>query len=182
MHMVTQMPEKNKYLKKQKCFLLALLSFSLLLLYLFEGGCKRDGKSAQNNSKSDLNRNVTEAKWYEYEPSIVSLKGVLKKQIMFEAPNYGEDPATDEKVACYILQLSTHINVKTDPNSEVNTDTFENVKDIQITTFKDLGNALSKWIGRKVEVKGELFQGFTGHHHTDVLIVAEEIRLLNNDQ
>ena len=58
------------------------------------------------------------------------------------------------------------VNVKGNPEDDVNSSSFEGIKELQLAgtvPFKD-------YIDRTVKAKGTLFQAVTGHHYTDVLL------------
>jgi hypothetical protein len=116
-------------------------------------------------------------KWYEYEPAIVTLKGTVILLNDYGPPNYGENPKTDEKVRYYTLQLDKPINVKADPKSDVNTDSFLNECLLQLVILSDNIEILRAKLDKKVIVTGTLYQRFTGHHYTNVLIKVKKTEL-----
>ncbi len=112
--------------------------------------------------------------WLEYEPAVVELKGKLGIETFFGPPNFGENPETDSKERSWILSLNKPINVRakteTDP---ILGPSVEDVRKLQLVMPKPY----RELIGKKVIVKGTLFHGHTGHHHTDVLLDVQSISL-----
>lgn len=113
--------------------------------------------------------------WLSYEPAVVELRGKLITKWYYGPPNYGEDPITDSRELLPILVLDHPVNVRGNPDPEAgpNKVSVENVRDMELVLTIPHKNM----IGKKVIVKGTLFHGFTGHHHTDVLMSVQEISL-----
>jgi len=109
-----------------------------------------------------------------YEPAVVELKGKLIIKTYYGPPNYGENPDTDAKEAMPFLVLDKPVSVRgnPDPKARFDRQTVENVKKIQLVLTLPHKNL----IGAKVIVTGTLFQAFTGHHHTDVLMTVSSIK------
>ena len=113
--------------------------------------------------------------WLGYEPAVVELAGALRQVQKYGPPNYGESPATDQKVQVPILVLSSPVNVRADSASEVNTESFQCVREVQLVRLSS-SPAYRRFVGQSIVATGTLFQRFTGHHHTDVLLVLRSIR------
>jgi Domain of unknown function (DUF4431) len=113
--------------------------------------------------------------WLQYEPSVVELQGNLTEVDEFGPPNFGENPNLDTKVRVPILVLSEPINVRGDPASQLNAESFKGIRDIQLI-FSGGAAAYSAFIDRHVVVKGTLFRAESGHHYTDVVLDVTEIR------
>lgn len=113
--------------------------------------------------------------WLSYQPTVVELKGTLSVKTYYGPPNYGENPDTDSKEELPILVLSKPVSVRGNPAPKAGFDrpTVEDVREIQLV----LTVPHKEFIGKIVLVKGTLFHGFTGHHHTDVLMDARSIKL-----
>jgi hypothetical protein len=111
--------------------------------------------------------------WLSYAPAIVELEGVLQTKTYFGPPNYGENPKTDSKEEQWILALSRPVNVRGNPGPKSDYDTLS-VRDISAIQLVLLGDH-EELTGKNVIVKGTLFHGFTGHHHTDVLMNVQSI-------
>jgi hypothetical protein len=113
--------------------------------------------------------------WLGYEPEVVELQGRLILVQKYGPPNYGENPETDSKVKVPVLQLSQPINVRRDPNSNMNTRSFVDVKEVQLVFLTEKNISYRHLVGKVVTAKGTLFQGHTGHHYTEVLLVVNAI-------
>ena len=73
--------------------------------------------------------------------------------------------------------LNSSINVKGSDEEPANESTFKNIRRIQAvlpTTIPDR----SKYYDQEVTVSGSLFQAFSGHHYTEILILIENIDLV----
>ncbi len=115
-----------------------------------------------------------EKTWLSYKPAVVELQGKLNFVTKYGPPNYGENPKTDRKVKVLILVLSKAVNVRGDPNSDLNSESVEGVKQVQLAIKP--GIAYKQFVGKHVKAKGTLFHSITGHHYTRVLMDMLEIK------
>ncbi len=109
-----------------------------------------------------------------YEPAVVTLSGTLTVAMKYGTPNYGENPATDQKLQIPILRLDHPASVLGDSTSETNRESFSNVKEIQLL-FNQAG-AHRQLINRHVVVTGTLSRAMSGRHFTDVVLSVRAIR------
>ncbi len=109
---------------------------------------------------------------YHYEPAISKLSGTIETEIHYGPPNYGENLNTDRPEKIYVLSLQSPITVEANKDDVLNARTFENIYKLQIFSGSNEVN-LGPLVGRKTRLTGKIFQGVSGHHHTDVLMVAE---------
>jgi hypothetical protein len=107
-----------------------------------------------------------------YEPANVELQGKLTLQWKYGPPNYGENPDTDEKFQVPILILDKAVDVRGDPNSDVNAETVHAAKQVQLAFTK---TEYRHFVGKNVDVQGTLFRAHTGHHYTDVVMNVAKI-------
>lgn len=139
------------------------LLFTGLLFYVISiYACSSTWLSKQNRDYKNLS----------YEPQKVELIGLMKLEMFYGSPNYGENPKTDAKEYCFILDLKTPANVITGKDAELY-ETHMKITDIQIVNKSNIN--LESFKDRKVKISGTLFSSHTGHHHTKVLINAEKI-------
>ena len=113
--------------------------------------------------------------WVDYEPAVVELKGKLITKWYYGPPNYGEAPKTDSRELLPILLLSKPVNVRGNPDPNAGPPesvTVENIRRMELVLTIPHKNM----IGKNVIVEGTLFHGFSGHHHTDVLMTVQSIR------
>jgi hypothetical protein len=117
--------------------------------------------------------------WLSYWPVVVELRGKLVTKMFYGPPNFGEDPKTDSKEVFFILVLSRPVNVRgnPDPNAGPDRVSVEHVREMELVLTIPHKNM----IGKKVILKGTLFHGFTGHHHTEVLMDVQSISLAAPD-
>lgn len=110
-----------------------------------------------------------------YEPAKIELIGTLKHDVKYGPPNYGENPETDEKIDVYSIVLSEAISVEGSAKSELNSETVENITEIQLLLSKDGRASAATFVDNKVVVKGSLSHGVSGHHFTDVVLDVDSI-------
>lgn len=106
-----------------------------------------------------------------YEPAVVRLSGVVAVQSFYGPPNYGENPETDTVEWAIILSLDEVVTVLADPNSDLNSGTFNDVQRVQLVIPP--GSDFASLAGAHVFVDGTLFQAHTAHHRTEVLMSVE---------
>ncbi len=117
---------------------------------------------------------VWAAETHVYETQKVALTGTLIEKTFYGPPGYGEDPKHDVKEPVYILKLQRPITAVPDKQDTTN-ERHDNVTEVQVVNMKQL--PLKSFLKKKVTVTGTLFSAITGHHHTQVLISAEEATL-----
>ncbi|MCP5467823.1 MAG: DUF4431 domain-containing protein [Deltaproteobacteria bacterium] len=113
--------------------------------------------------------------WLSYEPTEIALQGKLKSVEKYGAPNYGESPQTDKKVKILLLKLKTPIQVKGDPQSASNQESFTDIKEIQVLC-SDKAQQCQELQDKNVSVTGSLFQAVSGHHYTKVILNLKSIQ------
>lgn len=79
---------------------------------------------------------------FEYGNRDTILTGTIIEATKYGPPNYGEKPETDKKLTYYYLELESPISVKGDPRSDLNQDTFTNVKLIQLLAYRLKGRII----------------------------------------
>jgi hypothetical protein len=119
------------------------------------------------------------AESYHYEPEIVRLSGTVVCEDHFGPPGWGEDPETDRKLVAQILVLDKPIDVIGNPEDEIDTTTYHNVKRIQLAYAPTtaLRGVLACGGKRHVSVRGRLYQSHTAYHFTHVLIFVRDATL-----
>ena len=112
---------------------------------------------------------------YYFEPNTSTVKGRLIARLHYGAPNYGEEPETDEKEYPFILLLDSPIEVIERDDASMNR-SISHVLEVQLVLMNEDDLILAKQnINKDISVKGSFFSSFTGHHHTDVLMEVEEM-------
>lgn len=120
------------------------------------------------------NRNVY------YEPEVVSLTGVVKVLTFPGPPNYEDIKKGDRAETCGYLTLTQLVDVKIPKTSQNIQNVLErNIKVIQLVID---GDDQKKWkkikTGNYIYVRGTLYHAFTGHHHSKILMIIQEINEL----
>lgn len=70
-----------------------------------------------------------------------------------------------------MLRLTMPVNVRGDPKSETNTETFQDVREIQLAGLRDY----EEYRDRKVVVRGTLSAGLTGWEFTKLVMTVTSI-------
>ncbi len=107
----------------------------------------------------------------QYEPAKVTLTGKLHRQTFPGAPNFESVKDGDAAETGFYLTLAQPICTQEDPAREQAG--FAVVKEVQLVLDQALYDQLRPHLGQQVSVSGQLFAGFTGHHHTDVLLTVD---------
>ena len=107
------------------------------------------------------------ARCLHYEPTEVAVTGFVFERDDWGPPNYGEDPAHDSHERHDYVRLDRPLCVIGDSASNLNSATENNLKLLQLTWSQPKRPSS---IGRHVLLRGKLFHGFSGHHHTRVLL------------
>ncbi len=114
---------------------------------------------------------------YKFEPAVSTLTGILKAQVFYGPPGYGESPKIDKKETAFILNLTKPITVIADPDDEDGLNsTTQNVTKIQLVSLGKL--RLGEYNNKTIKVSGTFFSAISGHHHTDVLLTLKIIEIV----
>ncbi len=116
---------------------------------------------------------AAENKCLKYEPATIELTGNTKRVTFPGPPNYESIEEGDKPERYWVLYLPNPICVDGDPDNEMN-EAEQNVRSLQLI-IRDY-DKYNNLLGRKVTVTGELMHGFTGHHHTDVLVNVKDMK------
>lgn len=112
----------------------------------------------------------------DYEPATVTIQGSVSLKPAYGPPGFGEDPKHDAREDYLALTLDTPVCMKASSEPDTENIAETDIKAMQLV-FRD-GEAFKQakqWIGKRISVSGGLFHGFTGHHHTAVLLNVKEI-------
>jgi Domain of unknown function (DUF4431) len=113
--------------------------------------------------------------WLDLEPTKVNLNGLLVWEQFFGPPDYGEGEQTDslEKVALLLLPLGVNVADSSQETNEIKALKCETVMQVIIPA-----GIAALDLPHRVEVRGSLFFKQNGHHRTNVLISADEIKYM----
>ena len=114
--------------------------------------------------------------WLPYEPAIIELRGRVIVERRYGPPNYGENPKSDVRVRVPILVLSKPVNVRGNPQDELNSESVEGIRRIQLDFF-NLKTPYNQFIGKRVMVTGTLRHAITGHDYTKVVMNLQSIKV-----
>jgi hypothetical protein len=112
-----------------------------------------------------------------YAPEIVRLTGRLSIDKMYGPPNFGENPATDEKLHVAILHLSHPLDVCGDDKSEFTSETFTGLQTVELG-FANLRRNPSDLAGKRIAVRGTLEVPMVGNHLADMLMSVDSVRVI----
>ncbi len=114
---------------------------------------------------------------YQYEPSVSTISGTLIKKQFYGRPDYGKTPEKDELVYVYILKPDYPVNVFAAPNQpdpETADKTVRDVTEIQVYSI-DKSLNLSKYLDKKVILKGTLMPAQTGGQYTKMIMQTKQL-------
>ena len=113
-----------------------------------------------------------------YEPSVVTLEGLLDLQTFPGPPNFEDISSGDKIERHFYLKLNAPIDViPKGPHPGVdNPETEYSIRVLQLAIDGEDRPLWSQFRtaerGRNIKVRGTLFHRFTGHHHSRVLLRA----------
>jgi hypothetical protein len=82
----------------------------------------------------------------------------------------------EKVIHVYALKLDNPVDVVGDPKSEVNIDSFKDIRELQLA-FDPTKMNLDKFVGKDVSVTGTLEESVTIHQYTKVYLAIGKIRL-----
>ncbi|WP_439413036.1 DUF4431 domain-containing protein [Enterobacter ludwigii] len=100
------------------------------------------------------------------EGDSVELSGIMKEEMFYGPPNWGEDKEHDKKMYYWILHLSTPLTCIVDAN----TDLERWNKEVQLVISGEEYKTREKLLNTMVTVKGTIFLAETGYHVEPVLL------------
>jgi hypothetical protein len=116
-----------------------------------------------------------------YDPAVVQLEGVLELQNFPGPPNYQSIAKGDQLERHFYLKLDKEVAViASEKDQAPDTKDEKNVKVVQLSIdgedrilwsrFRKLGE------GTHVRIVGKLMHQFTGHHHSRVVLLVDQIK------
>ena len=104
----------------------------------------------------------------KYEPAVLVLTGSLHRATFPGKPNFESVVNGDEPETGFYLTLNQPICTQGDSGPD--RQPHDAVKEVQLVLTKTQYATLRSKIGDQVQLRGQLFSSFTGHHHADVLL------------
>ena len=104
----------------------------------------------------------------KYEPEIVALSGTLHRATFPGRPNFESIADGDEAETGFYLTLAQPICTRDDGSPEH--EAHKDVREIQLVLTPEQYATLRPQLGQQVQLRGQMFSSFTGHHHADVLL------------
>jgi hypothetical protein len=105
------------------------------------------------------------------EPATVTIEGSVSLKPAYGPPGFGEDPRHDAREDYLALTLDTPVCVTASSKPQTEDIAESDIKTVQLVFRNSEALRRAKhWIGKKTSVTGSLYHGFTGHHHTTVLL------------
>ncbi len=127
-----------------------------------------------------INQDAPRTDWLSYEPAVVEVTGVIKRQTFPGPPEYESVAKGDEAETCWILHLSQIVCVKADGiKDSINDETEAGITELQLNLDEDQYAKYKKLVGKHVKVTGTLYHSINGHHHTTVLLTVKSIEPLD---
>jgi hypothetical protein len=112
----------------------------------------------------------------EYMPAVVQLVGTIKEEVYPGRPNFESLAKGDEPEWCLILHLDKPICLKGRPGDEIERDR-KNVKKLHLVFLRGNYQNSKKMLNKRVTVTGKMSGAFTAHHHAEVLIDVDQMKL-----
>lgn len=116
-----------------------------------------------------------------YEPEIIELIGEIDLQTFPGSPNYESIKNGDEVETHFYLKLRNSIDVialPKDAESPMKSESFYNVQILQLVVHDDKNMSILRKTGEggHLKIRGTLFNRFSGHHHSRVLLEVKNIK------
>lgn len=105
-----------------------------------------------------------------YEPTKVLIRGKLVRQTHPGPPNFESIANGDKAETGYYLQPGKPLCTQARPDDEASD--HRNQRLIQLVLNDAQYSQLQPLLGQTVRLRGTLFESFTGHHHTAVLMTV----------
>jgi hypothetical protein len=110
----------------------------------------------------------------QYEPVTVAIRGSVSLISAYGPPGFGEDPWHDAREDYLALTFDTPVCVTASSKPQTEDVAEGDIKTVQLVfRNSEAFQGAKHWIGKKVSVTGSLYHGFTGHHHTTVLLKVD---------
>ena len=106
----------------------------------------------------------------KYEPEIVALSGTLHRATFPGRPNFESVADGDEAETGFYLTLAQAICTRGGDNGDPEREPHKDVREIQLVLTPEQYATLRPQLGQQVQLRGQMFSSFTGHHHADVLL------------
>jgi hypothetical protein len=112
-----------------------------------------------------------------FDPAVVELMGVVEAQTFPGPPNYESIQKGDSVEKSWYLRLFRPVMIIADnPPTDLGWKTERGVRVLQMAIDYNRFPRGKLVVGKKVRVKGKLFNRQTGHHHSRVLIDVSDIQ------
>jgi hypothetical protein len=119
---------------------------------------------------------VSAGECLNYEPAIVTIQGSASLKPAYGPPGFGEDPKHDTREDYLALTLDTPACMTASSKAHTDDVAEPDIKTIQLVFHNgEAFQQAKQWIGKQISVTGSLYHGFTGHHHTTVLLTVKAI-------
>ena len=117
---------------------------------------------------------IAAAECLQYEPVMVAIQGSVSLIPAYGPPGFGEDPRHDAREDYLALTLDTPVCMTASSKPQTEDVAEGDIKAVQLVFPNSEAFRRAKhWIGRRISVTGSLYHGFTGHHHTTVLLKVD---------
>lgn len=104
----------------------------------------------------------------KYEPAVVDVAGLLHRATFPGKPNFESVAEGDEPETGFYLTLKQPLCTQGDGGPDAQA--HDAVTEIQLVLTQAQYARLRPELGQQVQLRGQLFSSFTGHHHADVLL------------
>jgi hypothetical protein len=108
-----------------------------------------------------------------YEPKPVTVNGIVVKKTYPGPPNFEDVAQGDAPETGYYLQLIKPLCTQASEDEEASS--HAGVQWLQLVLSPAQYAQLQPRLGKAVRLRGTLFEGATGHHHTQVLLTVTRV-------
>ncbi len=108
----------------------------------------------------------------------IELSGIMKEELFYGPPNWGEDREHDEKLLYWILHLNSPLKCVIDANTEQ--DGWGS--NVQLIISCDDYKAKRSLLNHQVTVDGNIMLAVTGYHITSVLLNHSSFKLAKKNK
>lgn len=138
---------------------------------LIKNKCTKTLENIQRSVKEEANtNNPTNC----LKPETVILSGKLERRTFPGAPNFESIKKGDKPETGFYLSLKNPVCFEGDDMIG----RTQNISLVQLVLNEEGYNNLRPYLGKNVKLKGGLFGGSSGHHHTPILM--ENVSLIKN--
>lgn len=118
---------------------------------------------------------TVETNCLSYEPSLVTLRGVLVRKAFPGPSNYQSVHNRDRPETYWLIKLAEPICVVEDPREPDLNSAHQGIRVVQLVVEPNIYKEDAALVCKRVVATGTLFGAISGHHHTPVLLSVKTL-------